>query len=1230
MDVINSNNAFLKHPLSGLLVIFLLILLPNSVRSQTAQLLPCLENQSWISRWAVPYINTPGFAGKVNVVDRVGDGSRTTFYQPQTGAPWTFDVNFGLVRNFTGLKIFTPAKINAPAHYEVFVRADSTTAFTSVLTGMITPVAGQDYSIDFGGAYYKAINVRIVFYDTWISASTFSALVPPSIYELNFFQCGVDPLIAKQIPQSAVPTPALSCADEISGTIGGIINTYYPGLSNSSAGSKSVNISLATRIGSTHILVVGDRVLIIQMQNALISETNSMAYGDGIDNDLIASGWLNVQNTGEYEFGVVESISGNTIQLTQPLQKSYSAANVFQVVYSPVYDNVTLNSDVLAYAWDGRCGGIVTFDAKTLNLNGHNIDVSMRGFRGGKMNSNGIQPAVQYFWGTYCTDNQLLFGEKGEGIAGAPKGTYSASLRFYSPEGNNFGGSFGRGAPGNAGGGGNDHNSGGGGGGNVGSGGQGGASWGNTGTSGDMTRYFNDIIPNGFPWNNIDSGFIPNGGMGGTGCGIPDPFRVWLGGGGGGGHQNDNASTGGGNGGGIILVTSQKVVGTGNLLANGEDAKNTIFCTTCNPSTKGNDGAGGGGAGGTIVFGFDDQTAANISYSAKGGVGGSVTAQDSPHGPGGGGGGGAIVLSDVPSNLLNAVVDGGANGIYILNNSPWGANRGQHGSVIVSDKLKALYTYTCDHGDAPFSFGDAAHQLKSNMPSLRIAGDAESIALNQSPNDRNALGDDLTGTDDEDGVYLPFDTLSTAQSYYKVKINVQNPQKVPVIVSGWIDFNENGIFDDKERITINGKIIGDTTLIWKSFPSDITGGDSFARFRISTGNEALVPNGVAPDGEAEDYSIYINAIPHAVPDTICTHQDRAINISVVANDNVQGDKHGKITIKIPPPNGTAVISDNGTPNDKTDDYITYIPKPGYQGIDTLTYELWNAIGNSEAAKVTITVKEPVKVDFNPVPDQGCSPLDVKFTNLSTDKSAAFTWDFGDGSPVSHDFEPAHTFQTVNKTTVFNVKLEINTGCGIFDAIKQITIHALPHAVIAEKSNDDRPEIVVFSDVSTNAVSRSWTVDGLFVGSDIQYTAKFDSVGPHSISLRVFNEFSCSDYTAIVHTTVFRGLFVPNAFIPGGTIQKNKTFMPVGNGVIDYAIFIFDLWGNMIWSSNLLDKNGSPLEGWDGNDKHGKPYPTGAYIWRIKAVLEGNKPWKGMEIPYKSGSYHTQGTITIIR
>ena len=1120
MNVSFSKQACFKHSLFGLFITFLLLIIPTNVSSQVLAI-PCSNNQSWIARWTITSIIGPGA-----ITEKDFDGSKT-MKDIKSPGQWEFNINFGIVRKLSGIKIYSASELYTPHAYEIWVKKDDITPFTLANSGSLQYKPGAfEHLLDFNG-YFEAKYVKIIFKDSYITATTYSTS-ELRLWEINFLQCGVDPMTAKTLPQIDAPIPALSCAEGVSGNIQGIINTYYPGLSDASKGSSSLSVDVSKAKGANHALIAGDRVLIIQMQNTLICDSNSMAYGDGIDYDLIASGWTDVRNTGEYEFAIVESFSGNTIQLTQPLQKKYIANGVFQVIYSPVYDNVTLTGTVKAEYWDGYCGGIVTFDAKTLNLNNQIIDVSSQGFRKGKKNSN--PPYNLYYWKFYATDNDWSCGEKGEGIAGAPKGSYAMnSRRLYITENSllNRGGSFGRGAPGNAGGGGIGHNSGGGGGANIGSGGQGGASVGQGLQNGDMTYYWDAISPDGQPEG--AKGYYPNGGMGGTGTGRPDPFRIWMGGAGAGGHQDNGAATGGSNGGGIILATARVVKGTGYFYADGVDAENTL---TTNGLTGG-DGAGGGGAGGTIVFGFDDPTDAKITFSVKGGKGGSVS-HPVPHGPGGGGGGGAIIVSDSTANM-KFIYSGGQNGVHTASQSPWGAYKGQNGQIKITNKLSALYTYSCDHGDAPRSYLDAAHLVKTDGPSLNKPGDTEPMALNLPPHEFDALGDDLNGNvdSDEDGVVLPFDTtFSTSQSNFKVNVIVNNPLNQNVYVCSWIDFNSNGRFDEGEKTYISGILNGVNELKWNNIPSDITGGETYARFRISTDPIALQPTGVAPDGEVEDYTIHINGIPQALPDDTCTHAGRSVNIQVVKNDNIQGDKSGYLTIKTNPVNGTAVIHNNNTPNDKTDDFITYTPNPGYQGPDTLTYEIWNAIGNSSKAMVTVTVKEPIDVDFKANPDEGCTPLDVSFSNLSTDKTAKFTWDFGDSTQTSQDIDPTHTFPTKDSTTVYYVKLTMNTGCGIIDTTKQITVHPLPFAIMTEKSDFEKPETVIFNDVSTNTNDRTWTLpDGRTIRGDKQISVSFDSAGTHPITLRVFNEFGCPDDTVFIHTTVFRGLYVPNAFMP---------------------------------------------------------------------------------------------------
>ena len=62
---------------------------------------------------------------------------------------------------------------------------------------------------------------------------------------------------------------------------------------------------------------------------------------------------------------------------------------------------------------------------------------------------------------------------------------------------------------------------------------------------------------------------------------------------------------------------------------------------------------------------------------------------------------------------------------------------------------------------------------------------------------------------------------------------------------------------------------------------------------------------------------------------------------------------------------------------------------------------------------------------------GCGDVTVHFINQSTPAGASYVWDFGDGSPVSTDANPAHTFVggTDGKDIVYTVTLTASTGCG---------------------------------------------------------------------------------------------------------------------------------------------------------------------------------------------------------
>ncbi|HEY4964789.1 MAG TPA: T9SS type A sorting domain-containing protein, partial [Puia sp.] len=134
------------------------------------------------------------------------------------------------------------------------------------------------------------------------------------------------------------------------------------------------------------------------------------------------------------------------------------------------------------------------------------------------------------------------------------------------------------------------------------------------------------------------------------------PSRLIMGGGGGAGTSNDatgipggGAASGGATGGGMVIINSTTIIGTGNVVANGNTGNSTVTI----------DGSGGGGAGGSILI-YANSGQAGITARANGGDGGSnnpLSLGATQHGPGGGGGGG-VIFSNSALNVASTVTQG--------------------------------------------------------------------------------------------------------------------------------------------------------------------------------------------------------------------------------------------------------------------------------------------------------------------------------------------------------------------------------------------------------------------------------------------------------------------------------------------------------------------------------------------------------------------------------------------
>lgn len=536
-----------------------------------------------------------------------------------------------------------------------------------------------------------------------------------------------------------VPAPVLAnyCAAPLSRTnetISGVVNTYYPVTTNYAGGS---DIIVGTPRGASTPLRVGDLLLVIQPQ--IMQYTNTIGankiYGDGSGrgwNALNLTGkfqWVRVIGTGgvtmPHGTQVLGAGMGGSIMVSQGagvqgsnlvLQASGNGTvRSAQLVRVPQYGNATINGTVTALPYEETqttgaggpqsVGGIVALDvAGTLTFAG-NINVDAMGFRGGAghaLSGSTIATTLTTlarFW-AHSPVTRAFGGAKGEGGGGTPprvyhQGTVKTGLdysngvnTFVSSDGYGVGsapGGYGRGAPGNAGGGatdqcpvavgtsstdsgtmcnptapityrGNRLNPGGGGGGGAGNGGD--------GSSHDLDGSFLGSLPSGYDQNTEQ---YSGGGLGGRGVFPYTAFEpasnpavfgehqyASLGGGGGAGSTNDNvnfANSSGGTGGGIVIIRAGSIAGTGSISANGGDA----------PDVLTDDGAGGGGGGGWILVSARQASSPSLTMTARGGAGGDASGG---MGAGGGGGGGYIGTSTtLPAPSIGGVTGGAAGSI---------------------------------------------------------------------------------------------------------------------------------------------------------------------------------------------------------------------------------------------------------------------------------------------------------------------------------------------------------------------------------------------------------------------------------------------------------------------------------------------------------------------------------------------------------------------------------------
>jgi len=214
------------------------------------------------------------------------------------------------------------------------------------------------------------------------------------------------------------------------------------------------------------------------------------------------------------------------------------------------------------------------------------------------------------------------------------------------------------------------------------------------------------------------------------------------------------------------------------------------------------------------------------------------------------------------------------------------------------------------------------------------------------------------------------------------------------------------------------------------------------------------------------------------------------------------------------------------------------------------------------------------------------------------------------------------------TGLQKLKVVATSGLYIDSAYIYIQVNPIPTAKIKLTDLGGCPDSVMFYNQSINTVRTVWLLpDGTRSTNMDSVLVTFATNGYFRTYLTVYNSLGCPDTTSILNRVTLKGVAMPNAFEPENPNALLNTFRPLALGLQTYFIGIWDLWGNLIWSSDKLINTG-PADGWNGTDSKGRKMPSQNYIWRMNATFIDGTNWKGIKDHF--GKYHKEGTFSLFR
>ncbi len=276
---------------------------------------------------------------------------------------------------------------------------------------------------------------------------------------------------------------------------------------------------------------------------------------------------------------------------------------------------------------------------------------------------------------------------------------------------------------------------------------------------------------------------------------------------------------------------------------------------------------------------------------------------------------------------------------------------------------------------------------------------------------------------------------------------------------------------------------------------------------------------------------------------------------------------------------------------------------------TYTVTATDNCNTSATAVALLTVNPLPAISFSADVYGGCAPLCVQFRNSTTVSGGVegYVWSFGNGDS-SLSAAPIYCY---GNSGSYNVELTAvsDSGCSAtLNVLNLINVYNHPNAAFTYSPNpvSVTDPLVQFTDQTTSGspIAYYWwtfgeagdTVSNLQSPSHV-----YQDTGTYCAQEVVMDIHGCTDTVTncLAIEPVFT-LYIPSAFTPNGN-GRNDIFLPVGQYVKTFEMYIYDRWGTQLFHTTDITK------GWDGTANGGNVISQeDTYVYKISVTDVRNK------------------------